>query len=577
VFANRPEMDLLAAEIFCRTLLRLGVDVVFGLPGTQNEVLFEALGRLGPRVVVPSHELAASFAVNGYARSSGRPGVLLTISGPGFTYALSGIAEAALDSAAVLHVVVSRTKLKDRKFQLQDIDQRAIAAPLVKRVFCVSEAKELRSTLEEAYSYAQEGEPGPVLLEIESDVLRKELSWRDSPAENEGSTEEESFGEELRETLARLRENKKVLLLLGQGAAQANEEARRLAEGLRAAVLTTTSGRGILPEDHPLSLGFEFSGTRAQARNALLECADLVLTVGCKFSHNSSHGFKLEIPREKLIQVDRSREVLQGNYPASLSVLADAREFLSAILRESREFSNEGRGWSSQELDDWRKRGRQSSWIELPEPSILGKGPEKFFSALRNVMPRDGILVADSGLHQLMARRYYKVFCPHGLMLPTDFQSMGFALPAALGVKFAHPERTVGAIVGDGGMAMTGLELLSAVKTKQQFCVLVINDGSYGLIRRSLESAHGSAYGTELVNPNFEDLAKATHANYLLLNRNAQASLRRAFQLPGVTLVEVPVTDSREMILAKAKGMVKRAAGPRVLKKLKGLLGRGES
>jgi len=570
-------MDLLAAEIFCRTLLRLGVDVVFGLPGTQNEVLFEALGRLGPRVVVPSHELAASFAVNGYARSSGRPGVLLTISGPGFTYALSGIAEAALDSAAVLHVVVSRTKLKDRKFQLQDIDQRAIAAPLVKRVFCVSEAKELRSTLEEAYSYAQEGEPGPVLLEIESDVLRKELSWRDSPAENEGSTEEESFGEELRETLARLRENKKVLLLLGQGAAQANEEARRLAEGLRAAVLTTTSGRGILPEDHPLSLGFEFSGTRAQARNALLECADLVLTVGCKFSHNSSHGFKLEIPREKLIQVDRSREVLQGNYPASLSVLADAREFLSAILRESREFSNEGRGWSSQELDDWRKRGRQSSWIELPEPSILGKGPEKFFSALRNVMPRDGILVADSGLHQLMARRYYKVFCPHGLMLPTDFQSMGFALPAALGVKFAHPERTVGAIVGDGGMAMTGLELLSAVKTKQQFCVLVINDGSYGLIRRSLESAHGSAYGTELVNPNFEDLAKATHANYLLLNRNAQASLRRAFQLPGVTLVEVPVTDSREMILAKAKGMVKRAAGPRVLKKLKGLLGRGES
>ncbi len=577
MFANRPEMDLLAAEIFCRTLLRLGVDVVFGLPGTQNEVLFEALGRLGPRVVVPSHELAASFAVNGYARSSGRPGVLLTISGPGFTYALSGIAEAALDSAAVLHVVVSRTKLKDRKFQLQDIDQRAIAAPLVKRVFCVSEAKELRSTLEEAYSYAQEGEPGPVLLEIESDVLRKELSWRDSPAENEGSTEEESFGEELRETLARLRENKKVLLLLGQGAAQANEEARRLAEGLRAAVLTTTSGRGILPEDHPLSLGFEFSGTRAQARNALLECADLVLTVGCKFSHNSSHGFKLEIPREKLIQVDRSREVLQGNYPASLSVLADAREFLSAILRESREFSNEGRGWSSQELDDWRKRGRQSSWIELPEPSILGKGPEKFFSALRNVMPRDGILVADSGLHQLMARRYYKVFCPHGLMLPTDFQSMGFALPAALGVKFAHPERTVGAIVGDGGMAMTGLELLSAVKTKQQFCVLVINDGSYGLIRRSLESAHGSAYGTELVNPNFEDLAKATHANYLLLNRNAQASLRRAFQLPGVTLVEVPVTDSREMILAKAKGMVKRAAGPRVLKKLKGLLGRGES
>ncbi|HKI82744.1 MAG TPA: thiamine pyrophosphate-binding protein, partial [Candidatus Krumholzibacteria bacterium] len=473
MFANRSDSDLPAPEIFCRTLLRLGVEVIFGLPGTQNEALFEALGRLGPRVVVPTHELAASFAVNGYARSSGRPGVLLTISGPGFTYALSGIAEAALDSAAVLHVVVSRSTQKDRKFQLQDIDQKAIAAPLVKRVFCVNKAEELRSTLETAYACAREDEPGPVLLEIESEALKKELSWQDSPGESGAAAAQEEFSEELRAAVARLKESKKTLLLLGQGAAGASEEARRLAEGLRAAVLSTSSGRGILPEDHPLSLGFEFSGTRAQARNALLERADLVLAVGCKFSHNSSHGFKLEIPPQKLIQVDRSREVLQGNYPASLRVRADARGFLTAILRESEELFSGGRGWSSQELVDWRKRGLQSSWLELPEPSMLGKGPENFFTALRNVIPRDGLLVTDSGLHQLLARRYYKVFCPHGLLLPTDFQSMGFALPAALGVKFAHPERTVGVIVGDGGMAMSGLELLSAVKTKQQFCVLV--------------------------------------------------------------------------------------------------------
>jgi acetolactate synthase-1/2/3 large subunit len=577
VFANWNEAPLAAPEIFCRTLLRLGVDVVFGLPGTQNEPLFEALGRLGPRVVVPTHELAASFAVNGYARSAGRPGVLLTISGPGFTYALSGIAEAALDSAAVLHVVVSRSKLSDHKFQLQDIDQKSIAAPLVKRVFCVSEPERLRSTIEEAYSCAQEGEPGPVLLEIESSVLQKELPWEDVRDESETSTARQENLEELRETVARLKESKRTLLLLGQGAAGAAEEASRLAESLRAAVLSTTSGRGIVPEDHPLSLGFEFSGTRAQARNSLLERADLVLAIGCKFSHNSSHGFKLDIPPSKLIQIDRSREVLEGNYPASLAVRADARAFLSAVLRESRELSSEGRGWSHRELEDWRKRGLQSSWLELPEPSIMGKGPERFFTALRNVMPRDGLLVADSGLHQLLARRYYKVFCPHGLLLPTDFQSMGFALPAALGVKFAHPQKTVGVLLGDGGMAMNGLELLSAVKTKQQFCVMVINDGSYGLIRRSLESAHGSAYGTELVNPNFEELAKATHANYLLMSRNAQAGLRRAFQMPGVTLVEVPVTDSRDMILAKAKGLVKRTAGPRVMKKLKDLLGRRES
>jgi acetolactate synthase-1/2/3 large subunit len=586
-----------APDIFCKTLLELGVQVVFGLPGTQNEKLFEALGRLGPEVVVPTHELAASFMANGYARASGRPGVLLTISGPGFTYALSGIAEAALDSVALLHIAVSLSRMPGRKFQLQALEQESIAAPLVKRVFRVSEAEDLRATLTEAYSYAREGEPGPVLLEIETKLLADELPWADtseaaeiSPSHDRssptGSTgdapapeaaRENGFAAAVRGTASRLRSSKKVLLLLGQGAAGAAEEVRVLAETQRAVVLTTTSGRGVLPEDHPLSLGFEYSGTRAQARNAVLAQADLVLAVGCKFSHNSSHGFRLEIPAEKLIQVDTGLEVLGANYPASLTLQADARAFLGALLEEHDGDAPSGRGWSTEEVDKWRKRGLESSWLDLPEPSILGHRPQRFFTALRNVMPRDGLLVADSGLHQLLARRYYQVFCPHGLLIPTDFQSMGYALPAALGAKAARPDQTVGVLVGDGGMSMSGLELLTAGKTKRQLCVMVINDGSYGLIRRSLESAHGNAYGTQLLNPDFEDLAKATHANYLRLNRNVQASLRRAFQLPGVTLVEVPTTDSTEMILAKAKGMVKRAAGRRVMQRLKELLGRDES
>jgi len=589
-----------------RSLELLQVDFVFGLPGTQNSPIFNALAHSPIRTIVPTHELAASFMAIGYARISGRPGVLLTIPGPGFTYALSGVAEAQLDSVPILWISIAPRNQKGRRFQLQAIEQSAIAHPLVKKIFHVEHTGNIARILKEAHASALAGEPGPVLVQLSEEALAGEERWEDSPAQEPSSPPElnaqrDDAGQagadgggittvgdspgipgtknasEIAEAARRIAQSRRILVIAGQGAQGAAKPLREFVEKRRALVLTTTSGRGIVPEDHPLSLGFECSGTRAKILDDLVQASDTVLALGCKFSHNSSRGFRWKIPPEKLIHVDASEKVLQANYPAQLPIVSEVGEFLHALRttsqRSEETVSEEGAsGWSPQEAEDWKKRGPRESWIEAAEPLLLGEKPARFFEALREVLPRNSILVTDSGLHQLLCRRYYRVDEVAGLITPTDFQSMGFSLPAAIGASLADPLRKVVALVGDGGLLMSGLEILTAVKIEISLLILVINDGSYGLIRREQLAATGSAPGSTLINPSFEDFARAVHANYLALGNDFTEQLREALALDGVTLVEVKATDSPAMLLQRNKGTLKRAAGSRLLNWVKKLL-----
>ncbi len=639
-----------------RSLEELGVEFVFGLPGTQNSRIFDELASSAIRVIVPTHELAASFMANGYARVARRPAVLLTIPGPGFSYALSGIAEARLDSAAVLWISVAPRSGGEHRFQLQAIEQSEIARPLVKEIFEIQQTGNIARALASAYELACSGEPGPVLVHLSEEALGGQARWEPaghgtgedrpgaggeteghegagaSAAAVAGSGQPEGVGhasdtgqsepgegeaESWAEAARRIADSRKLLVLAGQGALGAAAELRSFVQRRRALVLTTTSGRGALPEDHPLSLGWECSGTRTGVLDRLVEESDTVLALGVKFSHNAARGFRWRIPREKLIHVDTSEEVLGANYPAAIEVCAEVGAFLRAVEEEDPTggdagVANEasaadgggpqserekapaddapasdpekapaasapaspapGRGWSDEEAARWKQRGRQGSWIDAPEPLLMGEKPERFFQALRNVLPRDGILVSDSGLHQMLCRRWFRVDTPGGLLTPTDFQSMGFGLPAAIGAALAAPSRPVALVVGDGGLLMSGLEMATAAKYGLSLTVIVINDGSYGLIRREQLASTGQASASELVNPLFGDLAHAAHANYLLLGNDLDEELQRAFALEGTTLVEVRAEDSRSLVRLRSKGALKRAVGTRMVKWLKGLL-----
>ena len=523
------------ADLVCQTLEALGAETVFGLPGSQNVALFESLRTSRLQTVVAMHELGASFMANGYARASGRPGILTTIPGPGFTYALTGLAEALLDSAPLLHILGGPASAPGQAFQLQALDQRAIAAPLVKRFFDVDGADRIEATIREAWALCVAGEPGPVIVQLPSALLSAE-----APAPSEGPWAAlEAPAPSLDAIERRLRQARRPLFYLGQGASGAEPELNKLVERLGAAVVTTTSGRGNLPETSPSVLVFDRRNT--DVLNELVAGADLVLALGCKFSHNGAHGFRLRLPADRLIHVDASTEVLGANYEASATVASDVPSVLRALWeRLGGEDGPAARGWPREELDAWRLRADQSTRAGT-EPRVRGLRPSgmaDFFSVLRRAMPPRSCLVLDSGLHQMLARRHFSVLCPRGLILPTDLQSMGYALPAAIGAKLARPDRPVVALIGDGGFAMSAMELLTAVRERVPLTVIVFNDGYYGLIRKQQIGAYGHSHGTTLSNPDIRGVAESVGARYVRLEGDAGRQLRQAIGGSGVTVVE---------------------------------------
>jgi len=547
------------AELVCRTLERLGVKHVFGLPGTQNVPLFEALRGAAFRTVVPTHEMGAAFMAGGYSRASGRVGVLTTIPGPGFTYALTGLAEARLDSIPLLYLVGQPARGPGKRFQLQALDQAAIAGPLVKARLDLDRAEEIPRVVMEGYRLATAGEPGPVMVHYDPALLGAETPA--VPAVEASDADEAAPAVEgISETLRLLEQAKRVVIFAGQGANAAGDLVRRLAERLGAAVVTTTSGRGLVAEDHPLVVPADLRG--AAGLNELVAASDLILALGVKFSHNGALGFQLRLPEERLVHVDASPASLGANYPARLPICSDVGAWLEELLRRSAG-TPDGAGWDAGELDRQRARLAQSSVFPV-EPRVAGTDPAAFFSGLRNALPREACLVTDSGLHEMLARRHFPVLAPRGLIVPTDFQSMGFGLPAAIGAGLAAPERPVVLVTGDGGLAMCGLELLTAVRERLALPILVLNDGSYGLIRLDQIRQYGHTFGVDLPALDFAGLAAAAGAGYAAPGDDLADVIRRALDAPGPTVIDVPVGDSAAMRRARA-GAQARGAGRKLL------------
>jgi thiamine pyrophosphate-dependent acetolactate synthase large subunit-like protein len=561
------------ADLLCAELEVAGVECVFGVPGTQNVPLYEALRRSRLRSVVATHELAASFMAGAYFRASGRLAPLVSIPGPGFTWALTGLAEAFHDSAALLHLVGAPPG-PHRRFEFQAIDQRAVATPMVKGVRTIDRVEEIPVRIAEALDLALLGEPGPVLVEWSPGVLTAAAPSA-SPGPPRGRSANPSAAEvdELRALLLR---SHRPLLLAGQGSVGASSLLAQLAEWLPAPVLTTCSGRGVLPEDHDLSLAFDLPRGDVGRLNGLIETADLVVVLGARLASASTYDFALEIPRDRLVQVDASGEILGATYPARLLIRGTVEAVLQEVLAGTAPDPSPASQWTAGDVRECRRDLRATGAHAVPEPIVHGVDPPTaaaFFAALRRALPRNGIVVTDSGLHQLLARRHLDVLAPRGLIVPSDFQSMGFALPAAIGACLAAPDRPVVALVGDGGLAISAMELLTAVQERVPLTVVVFNDGWLNLIRVAQLRTFGHAAGVERRNPDFATLAAAVGARFARVDGNAEEVLSGALASRDVTLVELRLGDSGAMRRVRAQGLARGAAtaalGPDVVSWLK--------
>jgi acetolactate synthase-1/2/3 large subunit len=526
------------ADALCRALAARGVSHLFGLPGSQSVDLWDALRRAdAPRPVVAAHELAASFMAIGYARASGRPGVVATIPGPGFMYALTGLAEALLDSVPLVHVTIGPAERADGAPALQALRQSEIAAPLVKRVIEAPSPDRVEGAVDEALALASAGEPGPVLLQVPEAVLGEGAGR--APARSAPPPAGERA--ELDELLERIAAAARPVFLCGAGAAGGAEALQVAVEALSAPVLTTTSGRGVLPETHPLSLPFDSPGASPAVVNELLDTADLVVVVGAKLSHNGSHGFSLRLAPEKLVRIDASVDVSAGPYSGGTQVTADAPAFLAQLARRVEAEATAPR-WSEEELGTWR--ARLAAAARVAEPGVGGLTPAELFASLRAALPARAVVTTDSGLHQYLVRRHLPVLAPRTLLVPADLQSMGFGVPAALGATVATGGRAV-AVVGDGGFAISGLELATAVQLELPVTVVVLVDRAFGLIRAQQRRRTGSESGVDLPAIDLAHAAAAVGARHAVVDAgNVADVLGGALGPAGVHVLEVPVTST---------------------------------
>jgi acetolactate synthase-1/2/3 large subunit len=266
------------------------------------------------------------------------------------------------------------------------------------------------------------------------------------------------------------------------------------------------------------------------------------------------------------------------NYPARIHVTSDAGTALRALRTRFMAHGPRGTGWGSEELAAWRETALRFERAGRVEPRLAGSGApvSAIVRELRGALADDDILVTDSGLHQMSVRRYYSVRSPRGLIVPTNFQSMGYALPTAIGARIGAPGRRVVALAGDGGMIMSGLEMITAVREGVPLTVVVFNDGAYSLIRNAQLSGHGSSHGTDLMAPDFEALAAATGAEYRVVGSASLASLL-AEPLPAdapVRLIEVPLAESPGLQKIRVKARVRAAARRFVPGGLRGIAAR---
>ena len=529
------------AQALVRTLEKLGVRRVFGIPGAQNLELFDELREADLDLVLPTHELCAAFMADATGRTTGRPGVLVVVPGPGVTNTLTGLAEALLDSAPLLAIFCAvRTDLP-KAFQLHEIPQLDIARPVCKEVLRAERVDEVAATITKGYHLALADEPGPVAVELPFNVFM--ASGKHGRAASIPRVHEPDKSK-IDAIAARLKAAKQIGIYAGAGAFDAHRALVALAEILGAPVANTISGKGVIPEDHPLSVGFGYGPFGDSMAEKAMAQADLILAVACKFGEVATGSYGM--PDDKpLIHIDINPNVLGTNIKPEISLAADAGLVLPRLVKAL----GKNRREPSQNLLSLveRERARWEQALEALPESQTHVEPERLVATLRRLTDRNAIIVTDSGNHMFHVIAGFPVYEPRSFLAPTDYQSMGYCVPAAVAAKLAFPKRQVVACVGDGCFLMTGIEMLTSVRESAPIKVIVFNDGHLGLIGQMQKNLYRRETAVELPRVDYKSLAKGLGLNYVAIESDLEleSGLGRALRSRKSCLVDARVSYER--------------------------------
>jgi acetolactate synthase-1/2/3 large subunit len=532
-----------------RALEDEGIPFTFGIPGTHNIELYDALAeskRVKPILV--TDEQSASFMADAVWRSSGKLGCVNLVPGAGLTHAMSGIAEAYMDNAAMLVLGCGIRRDTGHVFQLHDIDQIALVKPVTKAQFLVESGEELYATVRRACAIARGGAPGPVFVEVPANLYFVPHSTDRPDATRWVPVAPPDLDLAAVEQAADiLRQTKRPLLYLGAGAAGAGtQELVRLAETLQSPVSTTFQGKGVFPESHPLWLWPGFGQAAPPFARKLAATCDVTLAIGCRFSEVGTGSYGIE-PPGPLIHVDIERFVLNANFPAEVAIASDAGEFVKALLErlepKSRDSALHGEiagGRAGVERD-----GRDDPAVgQRVSPSLL-------LRALQQRFGQEAIFTADSGNGTFLAVECLRLERPGRFLAPVDYSCMGYSVPAALGAALANPDLTAVALAGDGAFLMTGLELLTAAHHGLPVLILVLRDRELAQIAQFQDVALNRKVGSRLPDYDVGQLCGAMGVECLNLESNGKiedvlASAAAALAERRPVAVDVAIDYSRK-------------------------------
>jgi acetolactate synthase I/II/III large subunit len=531
------------AQVLWEVLAREGVEVVFGYPGGAIMPAYDALASARVRHVLVRHEQGASHMADGYARASGRTGVCLTTSGPGATNLVTGIANAMMDSVPMVCITgqVSSAALGSDAFQ--EVDITGVTLPITKHNYLVTRADEIAPTLREAFFIARSGRPGPVLVDITKDAQQAsvDFTWSDAPVRLPGYRPVYPIADEAIERAAELIDNaRRPLVLAGHGVVASGSGAllRDLVDRTGIPVASTLLGLGGFAASHPLHLGMMGMHGESWVNHAIQE-ADLLIALGMRFDDRVTGRIETYAVHARKIHVDIDPSEIGKVIKVDLGIVGDVAEVLTRLV--PRVGFRDRSAWHARITElkgDSAVRDIQS----LPPSGKLYAA--HVMHDLYRLTAGEALVVTDVGQHQMWEAQYYRHDHPRRLITSGGLGTMGFALPAAIGARFAAPDAEVWVICGDGGFQMTAAELSTCAQEGIKLNVAVINNGYLGMVRQWQQFFYGGRYvATPLRNPDFVMLAQAHGLTGLRVTarEEVEAAVRRAQAEPGTVLIDFRV------------------------------------
>ena len=539
------------ARILCEALLREGVDTIFGYPGGAVLHIYDELHNMRGRLhhVLSRHEQGAIHMAEGYAKATGKVGVALVTSGPGATNAVTGIANAFMDSTplVVISGQVPRKMIGTDAFQ--EADTVGITRPCTKYNYLVKDVKDLAEIIKEAFYIAGTGRPGPVLVDIPKDVTAEtaEFAYPDRLSLPGYRPNLHGSLRQVKRAVERICEARRPILYVGGGVIHSNgsEELLELAEKLSLPVTPTLMGLGCFPSGHRLSLGMlGMHGT--YWANMAISDSDLIIALGVRFDDRVTGSLDKFAPNAEIIHVDIDPTSVSKNVRAQIPIVGDAKSVVQQmldLLPEPACESSEQRlaGWWEQ-IEAWK---RYAPLAYKKDDQVIM--PQYLIEELYRLTKGDAIIATDVGQHQMWLAQYYPFNGPRQSLTSGGLGTMGFGFPAALGAQIAFPHRQVIAFVGDGGFQMTAQELATAVQYKTNIKIVVMNNNYLGMVRQWQEIFYDGAYSHVNMQwlPDFVKLAEAYGAVGLRATRPDQLPgvLRRGLATPGVVVMDILVSE----------------------------------